>query len=244
MTMKIIYSLLASIFFTFAGFIQETVQGQEKSVDTTRINTVRVDTIWVEKVKRDTIWVERIKRDTVLVERVKVETKQEPPKEAPKEPSSQNQKSSKKNEKIYYGGYANFSFGKYTVIGIEPLIGYKLLPKLSFGGKISYEYVNDKRYDIRNEVSNYGFSIFSRLRIGRKLYAHIEYSKMNYRLYDSIGNSERNWLAFFYLGGGISQPISKNVSINAEVLWDLNQDEDSPYKTVEPFFSVGIGVGF
>ena len=32
--------------------------------------------------------------------------------------------------------------------------------------------------------------------------------------------------------------------VNAEVLWDIIQDKHSPYKTVQPFFNVGIGIGF
>jgi len=104
--------------------------------------------------------------------------------------------------------------------------------------------VKDKRCETVYEAPNYGFGLFARRRFFKKIYAHIEYSKMNYKLYDPLGASEHNWVSFFFLGGGISQPISKRTSVNAQVLWDLNQDEDSPYKTVQPFFSVGIGVGF
>ena len=145
---------------------------------------------------------------------------------------------------MYYGGYANFSFGEYTLIGIEPLIAYKLFPKFSVGGKLSYEYVKDKRYDTDHESSNYGVSVFARRRFFRRLYAHIEFSEMNYKLYDSLGNSSREWIPFLYLGGGASLPVSKRTSVNVEVLWDLIQNDDSPYKTVQPFFNVGIGVGF
>lgn len=228
--MKTIYILLASFFLAFTGFVQDTVQGQVNPADTIRADAVRVDTVWVEKVKVDTVWIEKVKV--------------EPTQEKVQEPSTHAKESKKKGEKVYKGGYANFSFGKYTLIGFEPLIAYKLLPKFSVGGKISYEYVKDNRYDITHEGSNYGFGVFSRLRIGKRLYAHIEYSKMNYKLYDSQGDSERNWISFLYLGGGISLPISNKVSFNAEILWDLNQDDDSPYKTVQPFVNIGVGVGF
>jgi len=216
--MKTIYVLFAFSFFAFAGFAQDTIQGQ----------VIRVDTVKVEKVKVDTVYVEA----------------QEQPQDKVQETGESPQNSKNKNDKVYYGGYANFSFGKYTVIGIEPLIAYKLLPKLSVGAKVSYEYVKDKRYSTTQETSNYGASIFSRLRVGRKLYGHVEYSGMNYKLYDSEGDSKRRWIPFLYVGGGFSQPITKNTSINAEILWDVLQDDNSPYKTVEPIISVGIGVGF
>ena len=47
-------------------------------------------------------------------------------------------------DKLYFGGYFNMSFGSYTLIGIEPMIGYKLIPRLSIGAKFRYDYMQDK----------------------------------------------------------------------------------------------------
>ncbi len=167
---------------------------------------------------------------------------------APRDTTAQtDQKQEKKKfdkNKLYYGGYVNLSFGKYTVIGAEPLVAYKLTPKLSLGGKLSYEYVKDKRYDEDYSTSNYGYSLFSRFRITPQFYAHAEFSHRNYELFYLNGESERKWVPFLYLGGGISQPISKNTWFNAQVLFDVLQNENSPYKDWEPYFSVGFGVGF
>src|SRR5210317_1117948 len=120
--MKTIYVLFAFVFFAFAGFAQDTIQGQVIRVDTVKVEKVRVDTVYVQE------QVQEQSQDQV-----------QKPKETP-------QNTKNKNDKVYYGGYANFSFGKYTIIGIEPLIGYKLLPRLSVGGKISYEYYKNKNY--------------------------------------------------------------------------------------------------
>lgn len=49
----------------------------------------------------------------------------------------------KKN--LYFGGYVNFSLGSYTSMGIEPMVGYKIIPILSVGAKIRYDYVKDNR---------------------------------------------------------------------------------------------------
>lgn len=146
--------------------------------------------------------------------------------------------------KLYYGGYVNASFGNYTVLGAAPLVGYKLTPKLSIGGQLTYEYVKDKRYSTDYETSSYGLSAFGRFRLVPQLYAHVEFSQMNYELYNSIGKSDREWVPFLFVGGGYSQPISKNTWFTAQVLFDVINDEDSPYKDWEPYFSVGIGVGF
>ncbi len=146
--------------------------------------------------------------------------------------------------KLYFGGYANMSFGSYTVIGVQPLVGYKLTPKFSIGAKVSYEYIKDKRYLEDYTTSNYGASVFSRLRILPTLYGHVEFSSMSYDLFDSEGNSNRKWVPFLYVGGGYSQRISKNTYLNAQILFDVINSENSPYKDWEPYYSVGIGVGF
>ena len=154
------------------------------------------------------------------------------------------EKSKIDKSKIYYGGFLNLSFGSYTVIGVTPLVGYKVSPKFSVGSQLTYEYVKDKRYNTDYETSNYGISIFSRYRIFPQLYTHVEFSEMNYKLYYTNGTSNREWVPFLWLGGGYSQPITRNTWFNAQVLFDVLQNENSPYNNWDPFFSVGVGVGF
>jgi len=218
--MKTIYFICAFISIANLTFAQDTIPKQD----------VRVDTVVVEKVRVDTVY---------LPLKEEVQPQEQVSKDVPPEPETKN-----KNDKVYYGGYANFSFGKYTIIGIEPLIAYKLFPKLSVGAKLSYEYMKNKNYDPTREGSNYGLGAFSRLRIGKRLYAHVEYSEMNYKLYNSDGSTNRQWISFLYVGGGIRLPISKRASFNAELLWDVLQEDNSPYSTVEPFINVGIVAGF
>jgi hypothetical protein len=178
-------------------------------------------------------------RDTVVVKKQTVLLDEEVVDERSVEKESKFDKS-----KLYYGGYVNASFGNYTVLGAAPLVGYKLTPKFSVGGQITYEYVKDKRYSTDYETSSYGFSAFSRLRLFPQLNAHVEFAQMNYELYNSIGKSDREWVPFLFVGGGYSQPISKRTWFTAQVLFDVINDEDSPYKDWEPYFSVGFGVGF
>jgi len=98
-------------------------------------------------------------QDTIIQEQVT---------EDPIQPSPPRQKKSI-GDKLYFGGYFNMSFGQYTLIGIEPMVGYKLIPRLSVGAEVRY---------------------------------------------------------------------------NAEVLFDVLQNDKSPYSRWEPFYSVGVGVGF
>jgi hypothetical protein len=220
--MKISLFLILGTFFCFMSFAQDTI----------RIETVRVDTVKIESVRIDTVVVTPVKTEPAVQTAAKsTERKEE-------------KKPLLNPNKIYFGGYVNASFGSYTAIGIEPMVGYKLTPKLSLGTKITYEYISDKRYEEDYSASNYGFSVFNRMRVTQGLYTHAEFSAMNYKLYDSLGESNRTWVPFLFLGGGMSQPISGNTWFTAEVLFDVIQNENSPYKKWEPFFSVGFGVGF
>ncbi len=145
---------------------------------------------------------------------------------------------------FYYGGGLNLTFGTITEVGIAPLIGYKVSPRFSLGTQLTYEYYKDKRYDDDFSSSNYGGSLFARYRFVPQLYGHVEFMAMNYEFYSSIRGSERKWVPFLLVGGGFSQPISDNVWLNGQVLFDVIQDENSPYDDWEPFYSIGIGVGF
>jgi hypothetical protein len=147
-------------------------------------------------------------------------------------------------KKIYFGGYLNLSFGKYTVIGAEPMIGYKITPKLSAGLKIRYDYIKDKRYATSYTSSNYGGSVFTRYRIIPALYLHAEYAQYNYEQYYSAEDAERFWVPFLYLGAGYSQRLGGNTWLNFQILFDVLQSSKSPYNKWEPFYSVGVGVGF
>lgn len=147
-------------------------------------------------------------------------------------------------ERIYYGGNIGLSFGSYTMVGIYPLVGYKITPKLSAGVKVAYEYIVDKRYSSDYTTSNYGGSIFARYRLIKWLYLHAEYAGLNYELYNELGESNREWVPFLLVGAGFSQNLGGNVWLNIQVLFDVLQNNRSPYRRWEPFYNIGIGVGF
>lgn len=147
-------------------------------------------------------------------------------------------------KKMYYGGYFNFSLGSYTSIGIEPMVGYKIIPRLSVGVKIRYDYVEDKRYAENYTYSNYGGSLFTRLSLFKRLYLHAEYAGYNYQRYYTDDSSDRIWVPYLFLGAGFRQPLGGRASLNAQVLFDVLNNSNSPYRQWEPFYSVGVGVGF
>lgn len=136
------------------------------------------------------------------------------------------------------------TFGSYTVIGVEPMIGYKATPKLSTGVKARYNYIKDDRYTTSRTTSTYGGSIFGRYLVTPTFYAQAEAASYNYEYFYIGGGSEREWVPFLFMGGGYIQPLGERTWLNIEILFDVLQDSKSPYDDWEPFFSIGIGTGF
>ena len=155
--------------------------------------------------------------------------------------------------KWYYGGTVGFNFwGDYFYLSVNPLVGYQVSPKFSVGGKVQYAYINDQRYaGLELTSHNYGAGIFTRYRPIYQIYLHAEFdyaSYEDYTIYDPLvgdpyAESERNWVPFLLLGGGFVQHVGPNASVYVEVLFDVLQNENSPYGW-DPIISIGGGVGF
>jgi len=150
--------------------------------------------------------------------------------------------------KWYYGGTLGFSFwNDYFYLTVQPMVGYKVTPKLSIGGKIGYSYINYSDVDI--DTHNYGASLFSRFRVIPQLYLHGEFVYWSYETLvfnqSTLSyESGRNWVPFILLGGGFVQQLGPNTSMFIEVLVDVLNDDNSPYEEWDPFVSFGVGVGF
>jgi len=145
------------------------------------------------------------------------------------------------NDRIYYGGTVTLSFGSTTRIGVFPMLGYKLTPKISGGVEVGYEYLS---YNSNQSSSNYGGGVFGRYRVGRNLYAYGEYRTINYEIFSTSSSSSREWVPALLLGGGYSRSLGGRTSVYAEVLFDVLQDDNSPYKTWEPVVNFGVATGF
>jgi hypothetical protein len=149
------------------------------------------------------------------------------------------------SNRFYYGGGIGASFSSnYWAVSLRPMFGYKLTQKFSLGMEIMYEYVSDSRYHNTYNYSNYGGSVFARYRVIPSLYFHAEYATYNYDYYTAYNNGEREWIPFLLVGAGYSQRIGRNTYTYAQVLWDVLQDDRSPYRSGEPWVTFGISYGF
>lgn len=143
----------------------------------------------------------------------------------------------------YYGLIFGLSFGNYTRININPTIGFPLTPQLSLGARVGYEYVKDTRYALDQTWNNYGASVFARYKVIPRAYVHAEYAYYNYN-YKTDVSEDSFWVPFLYVGGGYIQPVGNNVAVVLEVLFDVLQNEKSPYGDWDPIISIGVQAGF
>jgi len=181
---------------------------------------------------------------TSLFAQVENDSTQKNPKYQQQEKQTKKQKTqpSFKMSKVFIGGSLGFSFGSVASIRINPLVGYRLTPKLSAGLTGLYEYNSYDTYYGRQSYNNYGGSVFSRFRVIPQLYAHAEFSYISYE--KIVLGADRTGVPFLFLGGGYAQRLGGNTYAYAQILFDVLQDKNSPYADWEPFYSVGVSIGF
>lgn len=161
-------------------------------------------------------------------------------------PTTQKRDPRPMKDRLWYGGGVSLGFGTVTNVGVAPLVGYKidLKGKWSAGLGVNYYYFKDSRYVPSYESSNYGYSIFTRYRVIPQAFLSASYNAQNYEIYTPFSDDfAREWVPFLLLGGGYSQHLGGNSYLTLQLSWDVIQDIRSPYGS-QPFFSMGVGIGF
>lgn len=147
------------------------------------------------------------------------------------------------------GGGLGLQFGSVTMIDISPQAGYFLNEYLLLGIGLTYQYVNDRRYQIPFKTNVYGGSVFGRFYMPffRSVFLHAQYEYLayntnSYNLYN-YGRDEYEWLNVqnILVGAGYRQLIAGRSSLNIMVLWNLNETEYSLYQN--PVIRIGFDIG-
>lgn len=141
-------------------------------------------------------------------------------------------------QRIYYGGNLGLSFGTQTVIDINPIVGYRINPKLSAGIGVKYQYYKYKTIGYTFETNTYGGSVFARYNVYNGLFAYTEYEMINLETFDT---RKRTDVYSWFVGAGYAQPIGSRASMNIMILYNLTETRYTPY--TNPIFRVGFGVG-
>lgn len=149
---------------------------------------------------------------------------------------------------VFYGGNINFSvWNQYYYIGIFPLIGYNFTEEFSAGTRVGYAYVSDGRLNPTLNSSNYGAGAFLRYKIIPQLFVKAEFIYFSFERAINITplnySAERYEVPMILLGAGYIQQVNRNLSVFAEISFDVLQDSNSPFESGYPFISLGVGVG-
>jgi len=148
------------------------------------------------------------------------------------------------SQRLIFGGDIGLSFGTITYIKIAPIVGYRITDRLSAGLGPIYIYEKYKYYNL--ESSTYGGKVVTSFTVlkGRDnggvfplgnivFYAENEVVNVEplyydpYTVYYFFG--ERVWIDNLLLGGGLSQSLGGRFGISIYILWDVTQNEFSPY---------------
>ena len=175
---------------------------------------------------------------------------QDTPPENPMLGSGQEQsESTSLKDRFFFGGSLGLQFGSATYIDISPLVGYKITEKLHGGVGLTYIYykVKDTYYNYAYETSIYGGRVFGRYYILDNLFAHTEFEILNMDVPAEIAgtnnfNYVRENVTSLMVGGGYNQSIGANAALQLMILWNLTEEQYSPY--LNPIFRIGFVAGF
>lgn len=143
------------------------------------------------------------------------------------------------SDRVVVGGGLDLRFGDITVIGVTPLVGYKVSDELLVGGIVTFRYFQENYAPNRSETT-YGISPFARYTFFRGLFVHAEYEMLKGR-WDYF--KDPFWINSFFVGGGYSVPIGNQGFFGAYLLWNLTEDPNYIiYNQPVLRFSFGVGI--
>ena len=146
-------------------------------------------------------------------------------------------------ERLWYGGGFILGFNSFGggvtaqnafLIGVSPMVGYKVTDKLSFGPRVELNF-QTARYQFGNDVLsnntlNWGVGGFGRHKFFDVLFAHVEYGYFNYEVVEGVDIdneflTRREGENQFLLGLGYNSGYPWGTEIS--ILYDILAPEDT-----------------
>jgi hypothetical protein len=153
-------------------------------------------------------------------------------------------------DRIFFGGSFGLQLGTYTSIEINPVIGIRLLPRLSIAAGPGYEYLQYQKistsiFSVRGYLQ---FAVlqdidrFIPLGVHSSIVFHAEDELLNldsqYWKANVTQRDNRFFVNSLLIGGGLSQQIGRKGSFNILVLWVVTDSVYDIYNNPE------IRIGF
>ncbi len=158
-------------------------------------------------------------------------------------------------DKLFTGGNVGLSFGNITYFNLSPLIGYRFSNLFAAGLQINGQYESVRYKDFSNTVTRkerygmVGLGVFGRVYPIPQIFLHVQ-PELNFIMgkvkdYTTDPPNEQKYheqVPSFLVGGGYSQSIGGNSAFVIMILYDILQDDNSPYGN-QPIFRVGVNLG-
>ena len=145
-------------------------------------------------------------------------------------------------DRMFFGGGFGLQFGTQTYVEVAPTVGYRITDKLAAGLGMKYIYYkfDDNFFEYSDHI--YGGGPFLRYFLFEELFLHAEHEVLNLRVYDYLtGEYQRKNISSVFLGGGYRQMLGGNSSLEILLLYNVNENRNSPY--INPIFRIGFGIG-
>ncbi len=164
----------------------------------------------------------------------------------PSPPPTDDEKPAAFNQRVFFGGAVGAAFGTVDYVELAPMVGFRIAPRFEMGVQPFYRWTDDHRYSPSFSTTDYGATIFGRVRIWQGLFGEGDYQYTSYEYQNAGGGSTRDTNNAFLAGAGYAFPVAQHVAFYASALYDftysssdLHYPYDSPVR-----YSVGVSVGF
>ena len=148
-------------------------------------------------------------------------------------------------DRFWVGGGFGLGFGDIEFVDLNGVFAYRITPRISTGLRLTWRNRTDTRFDEDLTTNDYGAAIFGRGYPKRPFFVHAEYEVLDWEaIRRSDLSTSRERTDSFFVGGGIAQPISKNVSVFVTLLYNLTYDDDEVQRPYDSPVVFRAGVGF
>ena len=142
-------------------------------------------------------------------------------------------------DRIVIGGGFGAQFGNVTLLELSPTVGYLVKENWLVGVGGRYIYFEEKTPFFTYKTNIYGANVFTQYFLFENFLAHVEYELLNTE--DFYAPSKRTNISSFFVGGGYRSMIGANSFASFLLLYNLNDDINSPY--TNPIIRVSFGIG-
>lgn len=160
--------------------------------------------------------------------------------------------------KARMGGIFGLQFGNFTSVELSPTFAYNVIERLQIGAGFKFLYLGQRGnfFDPRTgqtypgfRTTMYGPSIFTRVMIWDRLFAHAEYEMINKEPFYTNDRSKRINVHHLLLGGGYAFQVGQAGDMYITILFDAINNNESIYRgnfgigRVPVVIKLGFGFG-